>query len=343
MDKVIGKKYMMCEGCGTEHDVEIVSTEDVAVFKGMEIVFPVKVYRCGKSDICYQDEDMLDEGFLSMKDAYRKKTGLLTSSDIRGIRSRYKVTQKDLSIILGWGEKTLTRYETCQVQDQAHDSILRKLDSDPEWFISLMTEAKGSLSRDSYERYISAARKLFETGSDNYLRSSIRGKYAGYESEPDYTGGRQLSLDRVVDMIRYISNAAGVLNLYTVKMVKMLWYADALSFKRRGVSMSGMIYRALPMGAVPVAYDEILSLNGISYRSEEIGEEIARHFIPSGKSREYESLDEDDRAILDTVIREFGKATKDEIVNAMHNEEGYKRTNHLGIIPYSCCRNLSLS
>lgn len=97
MDKVIGKKHMMCDGCGTEHDVEIVSTEDVAVFKGMEISFPIKVYHCGKSDICYQDEAMLDEGFLSMKDAYRKKTGLPASSDIRGISSGNGMARKNLS------------------------------------------------------------------------------------------------------------------------------------------------------------------------------------------------------------------------------------------------------
>lgn len=43
-----------------------------------------------------------------------------------------------------WGGagKTITRYESHQVQDKAHDTILKKIDQDPEWFLSLLNDAK---------------------------------------------------------------------------------------------------------------------------------------------------------------------------------------------------------
>ena len=41
-------------------------------------------------------------------------------------------------MLLGWGGKTITRYESHQVQDKAHDTILKKIDQDPEWFLSLL-------------------------------------------------------------------------------------------------------------------------------------------------------------------------------------------------------------
>lgn len=55
--------------------------------------------------------------------------------EIGTIRSKYGISQTDLSTILGWGGKTITRYESHQVQDAAHDFILRKIDDDPECFL----------------------------------------------------------------------------------------------------------------------------------------------------------------------------------------------------------------
>lgn len=34
--------------------------------------------------------------------------------------------------MLGWGSKTITRYESHQVQDRAHDTILKKISHDPD-------------------------------------------------------------------------------------------------------------------------------------------------------------------------------------------------------------------
>lgn len=41
-------------------------------------------------------------------------------------------------------------------------------------------------------------------------------------------------------------------SLYKVKLIKLIWYADALSYKRRGFAITGLVYQALPMGTVPV-------------------------------------------------------------------------------------------
>lgn len=77
-----------------------------------------------------------------MKNEYRKQCDLLTSDEIMNIRNCYAISQRDLSLILGWGEKTITRYEGHQVQDHAHDKVLRKIADDPEWFLTLLENGK---------------------------------------------------------------------------------------------------------------------------------------------------------------------------------------------------------
>lgn len=58
----------------------------------------------------------------------------------------YGISQSDLCILLGWGGKTITRYEGHQVQDKAHDTILKKIDRDSEWLLSLLSNAKDNLT-----------------------------------------------------------------------------------------------------------------------------------------------------------------------------------------------------
>lgn len=74
---------------------------------------------------------MIDRNDLSMKDAYRKKMGLLTSDEIVQMRQRYQISQTDLAAVLGWEQDLITRFETHLVQDKAHDDLLRRIDLDP--------------------------------------------------------------------------------------------------------------------------------------------------------------------------------------------------------------------
>ena len=151
-----------------------------------------------------------------------------------------------------------------------------------------------------------------------------------------------MSLDVVVDMIRYYANSGSVVNLFRVKLMKMLWYADALSYKRRGHAISGLVYRALPMGAVPVAYESIVALSNINCEEIDMGDGTGYKFLPT-ENKEYPNLTSEDIEILNDVIRRFGKVSKNEIVRMMHQEDAYAETAPRDIIQFKYAQALSLS
>jgi HTH-type transcriptional regulator/antitoxin MqsA len=83
-----------------------------------------------------------DEEFVSLehekkfapiiRDEQRKIDGLLTSSEIKQIRRILGITQKEMSQILGGGEKSFARYENGTVsQSRAMDTMLRLLAENP--------------------------------------------------------------------------------------------------------------------------------------------------------------------------------------------------------------------
>lgn len=144
-----------------EHDVKTVRMLEDNIFKNEPVQYIAEYQFCERTGDFFEEGDQLEANFLAMKNAYRKKVGLLTTKQLLEIRGKYGITQRDLSLLLGWGAKTITRYEGCQVQDPTHDAILRKLDSDPEWFLQLLKAGKDKISESAYENYLKAGTVLF--------------------------------------------------------------------------------------------------------------------------------------------------------------------------------------
>ena len=59
---------------------------------------------------------------------YRRKHGLLSAEDIRAVRKRFGLTQRDLARLLRLGSNTISRWEAGRnVQTEAMDVLLRLL------------------------------------------------------------------------------------------------------------------------------------------------------------------------------------------------------------------------
>ena len=340
--KTLISDNIICPCCMAKHDVKRITIVENNIFKGVSVRYDAEYCYCDRADETYADEQQISLNDIALKNAYRKKMGLLTSYQIAAIRAGYGISQSDLCLLLGWGGKTITRYESHQVQDIAHDTILRKLESDPEWFLQLLQEGRESLSAASFAKYKEAGTALFEKDHDTYLKSAIMSKYARFLQDSEANGGRALSLDVVVDMIHYYANSDSVVSLFRVKLMKMLWYADALSYKRRAHAISGLVYRALPMGAVPIAYESIVDLSTINCEDIDMGDGTGYRFLPA-ENKDYSHLTSEDRDILDDVIQRFGRASKNEIVLAMHQEDAYTETAPQDIIQFKYAQTLSLS
>lgn len=334
-------EHRLCTCCMEEHDVKTIRMKEHTIFKNTPVDYVATYYYCDTADEFYADETQMQENDLAMKDSYRKSQGLLTTGEIMSMRAMYGISQSDLCTLLGWGGKTITRYESHQVQDKAHDTILKKLGNDPEWFLTLLEESRSHLSVSLYKKYRDNVTALYEKKQDLYLRKSIEAKYARFDGSKLYQGNTRLSLDKTVDAIRYFASSDKITNLYKVKLMKLLWYSDALSYKQRGNAITGLVYQALPMGAVPIGHDSIIDLKGVPCEEIDMGETYAYHFTLT-EHKECPSLSSEDKGILDTVINRLGSMSKNEIINFMHKEKAYTETAPRGIISFQYAENLQI-
>lgn len=340
---VVKRSHQLCPCCMEEHDVMTVKILETNIFKGQEIQYEAIYDYCEQADEFYEVDEMISYNDTSMKDAYRKKMGLLTSKDICEIRRKYSIGQTDLATVLGWGGKTITRYEGHQVQDSAHDTILRKIDDDPEWFIQLLDMSKEKFSPSIYQKYRKKAESIFLECGDIYLQKTLLAEYAEINGDETCCGGIELNIQKIKDIIQFFALSKEVWALYKVKLMKMLWYSDNLAYKRTGHSLTGLAYQKLAMGAVPVGYKIIVALNDIGYEEVDFPNgQVGYKFVPQ-ENYSIQHLTEEDISILNDVIRICGKDSTDAIVRRMHKEKAYLETADKDIIHYQYAKELSIS
>ena len=339
--KIIKSEKRLCSCCMEEHEVKTVLVMEQTTLKNKQVEYEALYSFCDVAKELYMDEQQMQDNDIRLKDAYRRSEGLLTSAEISAIRGKYGISQNDLCVLLGWGGKTITRYESHQVQDKAHDTILKKINKDPEWFLSLLNDAKLKLPAASYQKYLEKATALYEENQDAYLRRAIEAVYAKFKGNQMSHGNVELSLDKVVDVIRYFAASQKVTNLYKVKLMKLMWYADALAYRNRGFAITGLVYRALPMGAVPIGHNSIIDLKDVPCEEVDMGETNAYYFSLDGE-QVFPALSQEDIDILNCVIGKLGQMSKNEIVEFMHKEQAYIRTAQRDVIQFKYAETLQL-
>ena len=337
-ERIVNIEKRLCPCCMEEHDVKVVCYDETTLFNDVAVTYEATSFYCDAADEYYDDEKFLSATDINMKDAYRKQAGLLTSKEIAAIREKYGISQSDFSSVLGWGKKTITRYETHQIQDKAHDSILKRINNDPEWFREFLIESKDLLSEKTYEKYLEKINSEFIKQKDSYRRKTIEAKYAEFNRLSDLNGHVLLSLDKVVEIIRYF--AAKIDNLCKTKLMKLIWYSDALSVKENGFAITGLVYVAKQWGALPIEHDEIIWLEGVPCEEIQYPELYSGYNFKLDELGECKNLSDAEMKILDTVIEKLGNMTKSEIVEFMHKEQAYNNTDLGEYISFKYAKDL---
>lgn len=333
---------MECPLCDKTHEIEERKRAATITIKGEEISYEQSFYFCENAD---EDENEFENGtmtntnLLNARNAYRVKHGLLTSDEIIKIRESYGLSQVDLARLLGWGEATISRYESKAIQDEAYDTMLRLIKDNPLKALDFFKRHKHNFN-DSKNIEIKAKilEKIDNYGKEYLTRQALKGEYAIFEEPSDSNGYTTLDIDKLEAIISYLAETTS--NLYKVKLMKMLWYTDAESYKQSGRAMTGLVYRHGAMGALPIGHYSLMNLENLNIHEEESYTfESMLHIYPS-KDMDYSILTNEEKSVLDKVINKFKDYKTKEIIDYMHEEKAYEFTTSGAIIPFSFAKEI---
>jgi putative zinc finger/helix-turn-helix YgiT family protein len=329
------KEY--CPICGKVHVIEEWSRIATTIIKNDVVSYPETYLFCANADEdeCeYVDGSMLNANLLNARNAYRKMHGLLTSDEIVAIRDMYGLSQVDMARMMGWGEATISRYESKAIQDDAYDVMLRLVLDNPLKALEMLENNKDKFDDVKYESICSKIKAQLKLRGREYLsRQTLESMYVDYLDLSDKNGFVLLNIDKIEAASSFF--AERVSNLFKVKLMKMLWYADALKYKTYGVSMTGLVYTHEAMGALPLGHRQIMSLENLAVREESTSNyDVLYHVYPNPRV-DGSVLSEEDKLVLKQVANKFKGFTAQDIKEYMHRESAYMETKDGEVIPFS--------
>ncbi|MDE7322362.1 MAG: DUF4065 domain-containing protein [Lachnospiraceae bacterium] len=352
--------HIECPVCNMFHQVEERIRMSSTIIKGEKIFYEDHYFVCTNSN----DENSVTEDMNSEKEklsqnkknrefktenlnntnqmlagnAYRKAHNLLSSDEIVDIRENFGLTQVALARLLGWGDATVARYENKAIQDEAYDTMLRTIKENPLMAVRFL-DKNGDKFPETKRMQIRTKmiEKLDSYGREFLSRQVLEGLYVKFSIPSDFNGYKILDIDKIERVVSYY--AERMTELYKVRLMNMLWYADAMFFKTYGNSMTGMVYRHEMMGAFPIGYDSLICLKNINVRKVEDFTSTKYQFYPNS-ALDISELSKSETDLLNSVITKFRNFSDMNLVDYMREETAYEQTNQHDIIPYSLAKKI---
>lgn len=294
-------------------------------------------YKCEDTGELFTTCESDDAGFLQVTNQYRTKYGIPFTDEIKDIRERYGVSAKKMSEILGMGVNQWRLYENGDVPSISNGRMIHSI-TNPDTFLEYVKASRQQLGEKDFENISNKVQQEISNSVEHkieiYERRRIFNSMRGVEN-----GYSATSLLRLKNIMLMILNKCGA--TFCTKMNKLLFYIDFLSYRQRGVAMSGLSYRAIEHGPVPDRWDKVYSeFDEIIQETRFIGGYEGNILIANANIDE-SILSDEDKKIINNICEHFKNYSSKEISEISHKEPAWiKYQENHSKIPFSEAFNL---
>lgn len=300
------------------------------IFRKEKFGYIAHYYECLDTYEQFTTRELDELNLIQVYNQYRVKYGIPFPDEISAIRNAYGLSALKMSEILGLGANQYRLYENGEMPSETIGKILKSV-RNPITFADYVRNAEHQFCRTDYDKILSKA----ELAVDRGMRTDDCGQLFKGASRSLQNGYAVQSYGRLKNIILFFVEKCG--GVFNTKMNKLLFYADFLSYKLRGVGMTGLAYKAIQYGPVPLQWNvvygsiEDLDTDIIAFPSGYTGVKLCSELSP-----DMDAFTDMDIDILSRVFNRFRDMTSNDISEISHNEQAWIDYNGTGrLIDYS--------
>ncbi|MCF8226910.1 MAG: DUF4065 domain-containing protein [Bacteroidales bacterium] len=281
-------------------------------------------FKCEDTGEQFEDDAFAQLNYNQLVNQYRVKYSIPFPEQIISIRKKYNLSAAKMSEILGFGINGYRQYEGGEVPNQSNAKLIQLAD-DPHEFKKLVSYCT-TLDRKIAEKTHKTIDSLLEEQKKHKFEKQLENYFFGACLPNSLTGFKTPDLKKFSEMVVFFTEK---LEPWKTKLNKLLFYADFMMHKQSGFSMSGVQYRAIPMGPVPNNFNSIfeylvnkeaLDINYTNFTDGGTGEQ----FKPNpNKTFNKELFNKNELEILALVVERFINTSTNEIIEISHKEKAW--------------------
>ncbi len=164
----MNKEKQFCDYCLDYKDCKYDEKMTKENIDGVEIEYLEKYYIC---DTCGNKfyGDLYDYNINIANEKLREKTGLITIKEIEEILDKYSIGKKPLSLVLGLGEITITRYLDGQNPTKDNSILLKNILNNPLLYEMFLIANKDKITSVAYKKSMGKTKQLELSNSNSKL------------------------------------------------------------------------------------------------------------------------------------------------------------------------------
>lgn len=173
-----------CEECRNDVEYTTASVPMTGTIKGKEYHYTGTEARCADCGNLVFVPEISDDNLRSLYNVFREENGIVSLDVICAIPEKYDIGKRPLSLLLGWGELTFSRYCDGDIPTRQYSDILQRIYNEPQFYSELLEANKANLkSQRTYEKTRRAVDALLsvDTPSNSKINTVIQ--YLLYQCE----------------------------------------------------------------------------------------------------------------------------------------------------------------
>lgn len=280
------ERKQFCIECREETRFRIQPVSYRKCIKDKEYEFEILEAVCEKCGGNINVPGLMDSNAREVERQYRLKEGIVTIEDINNLMEIYKIGKAPLSLALGFGEITITRYLLGQVPSKEYSDIIRNALESPIYMMAKLNENKDKIGETAYKKAMNAAKEV----------------------EPLFALSEKMLLT-----ISYIFKKTG--EVTPLALQKMLYYIQGIYTVLFGTELFNEECEAWAHGPVFKDVYEVFK----SFKYNPIDDVRFSMF-----QNRFKELSDNERKVIDLVIESFGMYSGKILERITHDEDPWK-------------------
>jgi len=282
-------KLEFCTLCRKERPYVFRKRNITKTIRDQEYQFEITSAYCTECGGELNIPGLIDYNMQEIDQQYRAQECLVTPKDIQDLMFIYDIGKAPLSLALGFGEITITRYLAGQMPSKEYSAIMKEALSSPDYMQKLLQENKSKITESAYNKAIAAAADI---------QSSLF-----------------CVSDKLLTVISYVFHT--MQEVTPLALQKLLYYIQGVSYALCGHEMFSEDCEAWVHGPV---YHKVYDMFR-DFRYNPIDD--ARFSILREKEA---ALSDQDKQVIDLVLSTFGMYGGKVLEKITHNEDPWRDT-----------------
>lgn len=287
------ERMQFCAECREETKYRIRRASYSKCIKDKEYVFEILEAVCEKCGEPVNIVGLMDSNARAVDRQYRLQEDIVSIEDIYSLMELYRIGKAPLSLALGFGEITITRYLAGQIPSKEYSNVIKKALESPTYMIEKLNENIEKIGETAYKKSMNAAKELTPLFS--------------------------LS-EKMLVTISYIFKRAG--EVTPLALQKLLYFIQGLHMVLCGSELFDEECEAWAHGPVFREVYEVFK----NFRYNPIDDTRFSMF-----QNRFSELSSAEKAVIDLVIESFGMYSGKALERITHEETPWKdaRVNYL--------------